>query len=1355
MTCTISLLNQQLGAVVRHLGGTKLDYRFDSFNPRSFEQLIQGLCVQILSPGITPFGDGRDGGREATFEGAVNYQTDGSPWDGYGVIQAKFLQRPLGTDKDGPWAITQLRSELAEYEKSDSERRLPEYYIFATNATLSAVQDVGTKDLAFAELRAFAERHGLKGFDVWDYDKLRILLDGQPELRSTYVAWLTPGDVISAALSQLQGFEVDFDRLMIKLLQRELVDNQFARLEQAGDSADARVPLASVFVDIPFARAHSSMDTDVEPDGLVVAEIYENAQLKLDPATLAAGGVRTAKDRFVLIGGPGQGKTTVAQFMCQLFRASLVRDVPRERLTHEVRMALRAFEQQLADQGPEVAGVRRFPVHIVLNELAHFLAHAAEDEFSVEAFLARRMTKRLGAPVQVRDLRRWLVSYPTFVVFDGLDEVPASTNRGDVKQVLSDFLLDSQTDNADMLVVATSRPQGYSAEFNRDRFRHFFLTSLSEGDALRYGRKLVHVKHGEGSERALAIESRLLRAISEESVSHLMRSPLQVTIMALLVDKVGQPPKERYTLFSEYYNVIYSRELERDIPAAAILRDYRSDIDSIHWRLGLTLQVRSEVEGGTDSRLNRNEFSDLVRGRLQEEEHEGSSLEELVTQITEAAAERLVFIVGHETDAIGFEIRSLQEFMAAEALHEGNESDVQQRLRAIAPVVHWRNVFLFAAGRCFTKSQSLRDTIVAICNEMNSALSYGEVSDYLRRGSDLAVEILVDGSCRFQPKYIRSLLGVAANVIASPGANSHSELAAAASELRQGSVLLDEIERRELFPKGGTLRIALLLAEGGDERAQGQIDALLGDPRMTSMVLRAALSAEAFTFLKPRLERLVACTQPGRILSFRGTSARRDALLDGLPEWVESGMRQMTASSGVTTRAQRILFRLADSSRTPISLAYWSVNKKYNLYAGWQDIPESYAVWRPINAAAGFVRDPSVSTLLHVLEVSVGAQQSVIDQIVKFAPWPLAALLAENSSRFDAIAQDLRNGEYGDLRIWLAAENRWRRDGISTADVEHCLQRTGDRPFGRDIESVGFPLVLRQAFGLGSLDREGQDAALKELLPVVPRVAPSRPRGILRTMVLQMIENVANRARISQLDSRSWIAMLPDSPTEGDVARGLDTLDLQTMQLLAMALPETSRDAVYSRWRSRGGYLRTSRHRPDAILELARDVVEGFARSGGSIGHIALLVAIGRQMDIRGMIEKARIEPRGLAGNDGDSGSIALFEVLSKGPEAALDEGRTAIMQAKSPYEFAMVVDDILARQGISGDKRERVMYELARHADELSGGHPDIAILLRDIVRIRRSGLEDAATCVELGIPEIVSQLSYEVPDRTATVLD
>ncbi len=49
------------------------DYPLEELGPRAFEQLIVALSLKVLGPGMQAFGSGKDGGREATYEGPVNW----------------------------------------------------------------------------------------------------------------------------------------------------------------------------------------------------------------------------------------------------------------------------------------------------------------------------------------------------------------------------------------------------------------------------------------------------------------------------------------------------------------------------------------------------------------------------------------------------------------------------------------------------------------------------------------------------------------------------------------------------------------------------------------------------------------------------------------------------------------------------------------------------------------------------------------------------------------------------------------------------------------------------------------------------------------------------------------------------------------------------------------------------------------------------------------------------------------------------------------------------------------------------------------------------------------------------------
>ena len=72
-------------------------------------------------------------------------------------------------------------------------------------------------------------------------------------------------------------------------------------------------------------------------------------------------------------------------------------------------------------------------------------------------------------------------------------------------------------------------------------------------------------------------------------------------------------------------------------------------------------------------------------------------------------------LVPAEHDTVAFENRSHQEQMAGRALSNGTDEEIRERLHLTAPGPHWRNAWVFAAGRTFTEgADSRRDLIVTI-----------------------------------------------------------------------------------------------------------------------------------------------------------------------------------------------------------------------------------------------------------------------------------------------------------------------------------------------------------------------------------------------------------------------------------------------------------------------------------------------------------------------------------------------------------------------------------------------------------------------------------------------------------------
>ena len=242
----------------------------------------------------------------------------------------------------------------------------------------------------------------------------------------------------------------------------------------------------------------------------------------------------------------------------------------------------------------EIPAARRFPIRVVLNEFAKAISAAGPDGVSLLQYIVRLIRRRTDTSITADDLRQWLASYPWLLVLDGLDEVPPSTNRTAVLEAIRAFAIDASQAGADLLTIVTTRPQGYTNEFDSQLYQQLWLAPLSRTRALAYAERFVAVRYSGDEERQRKITTRLKHAIKQDATARLLRSPLLVTLMTTLVDQLGRPPEDRWRLFHDYYEVIYRREMERGIPAADLLREHRVNLDTIHSQVGLILQIESE-----------------------------------------------------------------------------------------------------------------------------------------------------------------------------------------------------------------------------------------------------------------------------------------------------------------------------------------------------------------------------------------------------------------------------------------------------------------------------------------------------------------------------------------------------------------------------------------------------------------------------------------------------------------------------------------------------------------------------------------------------------------------------------------
>ncbi|MEN4828475.1 hypothetical protein ABEH27_18385 [Pseudomonas sp. P39-UII1] len=1125
-----------------------MDYDFSRLSTRSFEQLVQAVSLATLGSGVSVFGDGPDGGREATFDGLQDFPTAAAPWNGYGVIQAKFRQR--ATSGNSAWAVRELRAELTKLSKNSGLKK-PEFYIFVTNVILTPVATSGGKDRITALIDKYKDRLGIKDFKIWDYDQLCCFLDLYPSIRNTYKAWVTPGDVLAALVEFMQPKTASFRDVMLNFVQKELRGEQYVNLGQAGHNNKDRIPLATVFVDLPIQQSGvvkeygafipSSVASRTGKASNAIGKLSQIAGQLLDPDSISKKmsatphGLTRHPGKIVFIGGPGQGKSTVTQFFCQLHRCAFIRQHSLRTLSHEVDEACKLIIQQSGEEGVEAPSNARFPIRIELNKFAAALANGGST--SLFGFILNRIKERSERDLTSDDLRSWLSNYPWLIALDGLDEVPASSNREQVLETIQDFLIDAVECNADIMLVATSRPQGYDDDFSQSSYTHYKLTELDSDHALHYAEKLIKRRWGDDEDKIQTLVARMKRACEDESTTRLMKSPLQVTIMALLVESLGEPPKERWRLFNEYYQVINRREKERDIPAAKLLNSYQADIDYIHQKVGVHLQVESERSGKTDALLTELEFSDIIDSRLAAEGHQGKEGEQFKNDVIEAAFERLVFLVAPQEGRVGFEIRSLQEFMAAQAITSGSDANVVSRLRSIAHASHWRNVFLFAAGRCFYERQHLRDNIFAICSELND----GGVSDVvsginkaLLIGSELALDIIEDGAISNQPGQLRIFTRLALRLL-----DSHSKMLFS----RLGQVYRPAVEDlfveaisqklRDRYPEArmGAWQVLLELVKSNVEWAVELAEREWPvDRKEAAQIAESKMPSEPSTWIAQRWFSAILEKAPDYMhfhylpnLGGYMDSPAGGSIIE-LPKWYENFARAMKARESFTL------------TLPGIGQNFEFIAFKETLLEGIDFVPADSNVspwWQWLCDCTLFSYNPSKEYLAKIVFDASKLIETGNFKLVKSwlwsMPWQVSSILdyGYSAAELEMISACILRGEMGDKKDWLEATTRWEGCEVTIADLAYAPEH--DRPFDSNIGSVGFPRCNSSVdFRFGDYDPDVAQSLYK-----LYQIAKSRTARRMIACGITILCNYADDGVLLDLNICEGLAeIIHDSSTE-------------------------------------------------------------------------------------------------------------------------------------------------------------------------------------------------------------------------------
>jgi hypothetical protein len=1021
------------------------------FNAQSFERLIRALCFERFGAAGAAFPPGPDGGRDYALEGRIpGYEAE--QWDGYLIVQAKFRDQLRGSESDVRWLLEQLSKEHAKFLALNAGIRAPQYYIIATNVSLSGADGRGARGIVRTggqtkinqHLQSWKETLGLKGSDIWHPTKLEDLLAGNADIRKTFGAWLTTGDVLKSLEKFFGVQQPNFERIVRFSLKHSIRRDQYAKLRDAGDVRDMDMRTSQVFIDLPFVPQHAP-----SLKGSVVADIAHRAKEKLDNESVAQGPKRPLRNRIVLLGGPGQGKSTASLFLSQLFRASLISADSSFKRDENLRDLVPEILSRAKQEGVSTQLPARYPVHILLPKFADAISDANENHRgppSLIAFIVELLSRGSDSKLTVDAFREWLSEHPFLFVLDGLDEVPPSGERQALLDAIDGLLTELADAIADALVVVTTRPQGYNQDLDPNVWEHWRLADLSSEKALSYAAKLARAHYPEDEERREEIARQLKLAATKPATSRLLISPLQVTIMHMIVDTGGGVPAARWTLFNEYFEVLKKREKAKPGPYQRIIERNLSHLGPIHQRVGIVLQTDSERAGAAASALTHDRFRKLLKDYFSEMGTAPDALESRVGELMNVALHRLVLLATREESHISFDVRSLQEYMAAAAITADDADVTEARLLHIANKAHWRHVFLIAASRIFSED-GLHYRRAAIVNIPRGIES--DPQDFLvRTGARLAYEMFVDGIALEHPNFRRQLAVHALELLSVP-ARIDSDLSVV-WEPETASVVLDSLQQRIGAGNSASAVHAwltlLIIAQKSEDALQIAGRLWPKDAEYEWAIVRSiskrlpsaefVLRARKAILNRPVLE---ALNDGYQVLS-----------LDMDPITARPNRPSRRAlNSKIDHRPLNQLYpvRAIDDLLRPIAIL--KNESAVDLYArlpllsagrpkpGILSNSLKKTSWKLLRDAAVFQADPTPETLALAIESHNGLRSDILRHwISNFYPWPLITLLRSRVESHE-LALQARAGDFGTTADWLEAERRWIEHGIVGEDIKY------------------------------------------------------------------------------------------------------------------------------------------------------------------------------------------------------------------------------------------------------------------------------------------------------------------------------
>jgi hypothetical protein len=644
-------------------------YLYERLGDHDFQQLVGALLTLRFSDFVPLPLRQADGGR------------DGVDPTRCLIYQVKWSV--TGQEKNPvSWLDAEIKDESEKIKRFAAQGTRK--YVLVTNVASTGTRDTGTFDKLNAKLDEYSKEFGLEMSCIWR-EALNPMVDSAPtETKWAYAEMLAGWDLIRYLISeQTDATKNSGLRELIRRVTAAQWDED-ERIKFSQVELD-RERLSELFVDVPADRIGVPRRVEFPP---------QSTGRLGGAATYIAG---KSPYPFTLVrGAPGQGKSTLSQFVCQAFRIAFVTD------------------QTASASGLPEINEPRFPIRFDLSDYAAWIQgydvfdksdstpakkgkRRSAAQSTIESFLAELMTHASGrdavTPSEVQEL---FERVPSLIVLDGLDEVGKVSDRKRVVNEIDLFCSRGKSYAVEPKVVVTTRPNSAGlAEPNPDIFEVISLSPLDAALRDEYLRKWCAVHNVRGND-SRTLRRNFTEKTREPYIGELAGNPMQLTILLFLLKQHGDAtPSQRTELYDAYMNLLLAREPNKHPES---VRKYRTDLMEIVPFLGWYLQSRAEEDGHSGRMAD-----DEIEAAMKHFQSTYGKPEGIVDELFEAATDRLWALTSKEEGTFEFEVLSLREYFAARYLYryagEGDHYfDRTLVFRELLRRPYWHNTVRFYSG---------------------------------------------------------------------------------------------------------------------------------------------------------------------------------------------------------------------------------------------------------------------------------------------------------------------------------------------------------------------------------------------------------------------------------------------------------------------------------------------------------------------------------------------------------------------------------------------------------------------------------------------------------------------------------